>query len=176
MSSIQRLIVFLEDMISGFFLVTGLGLVFFGVIMRYVVQKPVFWVDEIATYFVIWGALLGLGVALREDRHIRVVVLYDSLPLKVRWILSVFVSMLGLTFCVFFTIGGILLEKTYLMLGQASLNSQTPLWIPYFIVPVSGVLFGLRFAGQLYILLKDGGREWKLSEERRRSDVGSAAI
>lgn len=176
MSKMQRFIIFLEDMISGLFLVTGLGLVFYGVIMRYFVNKPVFWIDEVATYFVIWGALLGLGVALREGRHITVVVLFDALPLKVRRILSILVNTMGLVFCVFFAYAGILLEKTYLMLGQASLNSQTPLWIPYLIIPLSGALFGLRFLGQLYFLFKDKGREWIIQEERRRSNVDGIAL
>jgi len=175
-SNIKRIIIFLEDMVSGSFLVTGLGLVFYGVIMRYFLEKPVFWADEIATYFVIWGTFLGLSVALREKRHIQVVLLYDRLPLKVRWVLSLFVSVLGTIFCIFFTYAGILLEQNYLMLGQTSLNSQTPLWIPYLIVPISVILFGLRFIAQLYELLRGMGKDWMISEARRQSDVGSTSI
>lgn len=176
MSSMQRLIVFLEDMIAGFFLIGGLGLVFWGVVMRYVAGRPIFWIDEIATYLVIWGAFLGYSVALREGRHIQVVILYDIFSLKARRILSIFVSSLGLLFCGFFVYGGILLEKTYLILGQESLNSQTPLWIPCLIIPIAGVLFGLRFLDQLISLIKDGGEKWKVLEERRRSHAHSATL
>lgn len=160
----------IEDWVSGIFLVTGLGLMFYGVIMRYV-SSPVFWIDEIATYLVIWGALLGLGVALREGRHIQVVALYDKFSPNVRWGISIFNSILSIVFCIFFTYGGFLLDRKYLMLGQESLNAQIPLWIPSLIIPISGVLFGLRFIGRLVGMLKDGGRSWKAEEERRKNDV-----
>ncbi|MDN5346900.1 MAG: C4-dicarboxylate transporter, DctQ subunit [Clostridia bacterium] len=142
-----------EDYLTGVLLITGLGIVLAGVFMRYVLNAPLFWADEIGNYFVIWGALLGTSVALREDKHIRVKILYNLLPLKAqRWV-SIFSEAVGLGFCVFFTIGGFILVGKYLQIGQVSLNSQTPLWIPYLIAPITGMLFGLRFADNLLRLL-----------------------
>ncbi len=168
MSSIRRVLDFLEETIAGVFLIGGLMLLFFGVVMRYIFQAPIFWLDEIAIYMVVWGAFLGFSVALRAKRHIQVVAVYDILPLKDRRLLDIFVSGVGIAFCIFFTYGGVFLVKTYLTTGQSSLNSQKPLWIVSLVIPVAGILFGLRFVEQLVGLFKNKGEE--KTEEGRQAD------
>ncbi|MDL2280526.1 TRAP transporter small permease [Selenomonadales bacterium OttesenSCG-928-I06] len=170
-ASFGRIVNWIEDIVASAFLLTGLGLVFVSVICRYVLNDPIFWADEVAAYLIIWSAMLGFSIAFKENRHIRVVLFYNVMPYKVKRIFSTLVALCGLIFCILFTIAGIQLEEIYMMLGQESLNAQIPLWIPYIVVPISGVTFGLRFLFELLFIFKNGGKDWAEREERRKGEL-----
>jgi TRAP-type C4-dicarboxylate transport system permease small subunit len=59
-------------------------LVFTNVVMRYVFNQSIFWVEEFTQIQMIWVAYLGAGLALREGRHVAVDMLQDALPAPVR--------------------------------------------------------------------------------------------
>ena len=40
------------------------------VVSRYLMGKPLVWVEEVATYSFIWAVFLGAGLALKYDRHL----------------------------------------------------------------------------------------------------------
>jgi len=42
-----------------------------GVIARYALHRPLFWVDELATTLFLWLNMLGAAIALRRDEHMR---------------------------------------------------------------------------------------------------------
>ncbi|GAB6154611.1 TRAP transporter small permease [Desulfosporosinus burensis] len=149
-----------EDIFSGVFFLTGVTLIFYGVIMRYIFKTPVFWVDEVSTYVLVWGAILGWSIAQRDGRHIRVTILYDKFPVRVQRRISIFSRTLSFLFCLFLAYLGLLLEMKYLVSHQVSINIQLPLWIAYFFVPVAALMLGLRYILDLRFLLKDKGSEW----------------
>lgn len=42
------------------------------VFTRYVLNQPLVWVEEAATYAFIWGAFVGASIGLKNDRHIKI--------------------------------------------------------------------------------------------------------
>ena len=42
------------------------------VFTRYVFDRPIVWVEELATYAFIWGAFVGAGLGHKSRRHIRI--------------------------------------------------------------------------------------------------------
>lgn len=161
MDKLKRAYQTFEDFFAGGMLFTGLTMVFVNVVMRYFWGRPQSILDEFSVYFVVWGTLAGLAVALRNDNHIKVDLLYNFLPLSTKYKVSIFANALGLAFCIFYTYYGILLELNYLDTGMRSPDSRFPLWIVYLIIPISGVMFGIRFIDKLVMLLKDRGDSWK---------------
>lgn len=160
METLKRIYKGFEDYFAGGMLFIGLSLVFINVVLRYIWGQPQSILDEFSVYFVVWGVLAGTAVALRNDHHIKVDALYNILPLATRHKVSIFATSLGLAFCVFYTYYGIQLEMGYLQTGMRSADSRFPMWIIYLIVPISGVMFGIRFIDKLVGLLKNGGRDW----------------
>ncbi|AQS59258.1 TRAP transporter small permease [Desulforamulus ferrireducens] len=160
MEKLNRIYTAFEDYFSGGMLFIGLSLVFLNVILRYFFGQPQSILDEFSVYFVVWGTMAGLSVALRNDHHIKVDMLYNFLPLKAKWIVSIFANTVGLAFSVFFVFYGTELVQNYLMYGQKSTDSQFPLWIVNLIMPISGVMLGIRFIEKLYHRLKGGGKHW----------------
>jgi TRAP-type C4-dicarboxylate transport system permease small subunit len=64
-------------------LLSLLGVVVLGVAMR-ALNAPLSWTDEAARYLMVWLALLGWILAARRRAHVRVTVLLDRLPARVR--------------------------------------------------------------------------------------------
>ncbi len=163
---------FVEDMTSGGLLFLGVTVIFYGVVMRYVFNDARSWVDEISQYMIIWGTLIGTSVALRNNHHIKVDMLFDSLPNKAKYFVTLFAHSVGLCFSVFLIYyGGGLVKFTYIS-GQLSTDVGIPLFKVYSILPLMGFLLTFRFLVKLYEAFKDKGRDWKALEAERKVDLG----
>ncbi|UFJ38904.1 TRAP transporter small permease [Brevibacillus humidisoli] len=147
----------LEELLSGSLLVIGLAISLYGVFMRYFMNAPQAWVDEIFKYFVIWGILIGGSMALRNNHHISVDLLYDKFPKGLQKCSDLFANLVGLIFGVFLAYNGWVLVMARVVSGQVSTDVGVPLWIVYLILPLAGVMLGLRFIEKIYRLLKKGG-------------------
>jgi len=134
-----------EDIVTATCLVLGLSLILYGVIMRYLLSSPVYWVDEISTYLVVWSAILGWAVAEREGRHIRVTLLFNRLSPPARRIANIAASVVSAAFCLILAYMAVILELRYFESGQLTLNTQTPLWVVYSSVPVAALMLGGRY-------------------------------
>ncbi|HEY1259412.1 MAG TPA: TRAP transporter large permease subunit [Stellaceae bacterium] len=66
------------------------GILFAGVVSRYVFNSPLMWTDELANFLFLWLAMLGTVVAFRRDAHMRLTtfVTYVS-PERGRWLETV---------------------------------------------------------------------------------------
>jgi C4-dicarboxylate transporter DctQ subunit len=144
----------IEDLLSGTFLALALTLILYGVIMRYVFSMPLYWVDEISTYLAVWGAILGWSVAERDRRHIRVTLLFDRLPPRAQRWAALVASALSALFCLLLAYMGWVLEMRYVTSGQLTLNTQSPLWVVYSVVPVAALMLGGRYIVECIDLLR----------------------
>jgi len=151
---IYRFWVAFEDIVSTIFLFSGVCVIFYGVIMRYLFNSPESWVEELSTYLVIWGILFGFSVALRNSRHIKVELFYDKMPSNIKKIMDFIVNCLGILFCLFLIYYGSILVIDSYNSGITSLNMGFPLWITYLILPISCLMFVFRFIKETIDLLK----------------------
>ena len=69
----------IEDIIAGIGLVCGVGIMFVGVVARYIFHHPLTFVDEIGPIFIVWSTLIGYSIALRKDEHIKMDILYAAI-------------------------------------------------------------------------------------------------
>lgn len=153
MKMLKKAWAFIEEVASGSFFIVGIALIFYGVIMRYVFNEPKAWVEEIARYSIIWGVFLGFGLALRHNQHIQVDILYDRLKPKMKQILDIVATLISIAFCGIYTYYGYILVENRFHSGMVSLDVGIPMWIVYLILPISGVLFLLRFIERLVHIL-----------------------
>ncbi|QDP99830.1 TRAP transporter small permease [Lysinibacillus fusiformis] len=151
---------YLEEILAGFFFVTGVVLIFYGVIMRYLFNEPQAWVEELARYTIIWGTFLGFGLALRHNQHIQVDILYDQLKPSMKRILDIVATGLSIIFCLIYTYYGFVLVENRYTSGMVSLDIGIPMWIVYLVLPVSGILFLLRFVERLVNILRGKDEEY----------------
>jgi C4-dicarboxylate transporter DctQ subunit len=143
-----------EDMSSAFFLIAGLGLMLFEVVMRYVFNSPTTWVNETASILVVWAILLGLSVGLRDNHHISVDIFYSILPPAMRKAVDIFANAACIIFCIFFTYNGLLLVIHTAQSGQVTMDTRISMWIYYTVIPISGLMFMIRFIERLAQVFK----------------------
>jgi len=159
MNAIKKAYSFLEDFSSGIFFITGLSLMFYEVLMRYIFDSPTTWINETASIIVVWGILLGLSIGLRDNHHISVDIFYTILPKKVKKFVDIFANLVGISFCIFFIYNGIVLVNHTFASGQVTMDTRMPYWIYYLVIPISGLTFLVRFIERIVNVIRnnDGG-------------------
>lgn len=154
MKAIAKLWTWLEEILASLFFGVGVLLIFYGVVMRYVFNNPQAWVEEVSRYSIIWGTFLGFGMALKHNQHIQVDILYDRLNATGKYIINLVATALSIIFCIIYIYYGWNLVAARFHSGMVSLDMRIPMWIVYLILPISGVLFLLRFIERLVNILR----------------------
>jgi len=122
-------------------LLASMVMIVYSVVMRYVLNQPVTWVDELVGYLLVACVMLAAADALRQGEHIAVDIVTERLSARGRrWtavlgLLAVAASALllaieGFDMVVFSRMVG-LLSNGYL---------AVPMWIPQMLVPVGALL------------------------------------
>ena len=76
------------------------------VFSRYLLGRPIAWVEESATYAFIWMVFVGAGVGLKEGRHILVATFGSRLPPRLAAALRTVVWLLVMTTLVVLIVQG----------------------------------------------------------------------
>ena len=112
---------------------------FSGVIFRYLLNRPLEWLEEVQMMAIVWVVFLGAGAAFRECGHVAVEILVEMFPQKVQKILHILVSVLIVTVLAFLTV----LSARYAGISLASGRRTGILRIPYYqiygIIPIACV-------------------------------------
>lgn len=76
-----------------------LGLLVFisiaGVFMRYVLNTPLHWAEEVSGLLMIWIVFIGVVVAERDGENLTIDFLVNSFPLNIKLIFNVFIVILS---------------------------------------------------------------------------------
>lgn len=160
MKVLMKLWTFIEEILAAIFFSIGILLIFYGVVMRYIMNDPQAWVEEVSRYSLIWGVFLGFGLALKHNQHIQVDILYDKLNNTGKLIMNLIATGLSIVFCLIYTYYGYILVENRYTSGMVSLDVGIPMWFVYLILPLSGVLFLLRFIERLVNILRRKDEEY----------------
>lgn len=129
------------------------GVVVYEVVSRYVFNSPTAWVTEIGTYLFVAIVFLGMAVAQRQNAHIRVEVLVDSLAPEWRKRLELVNLWLGLVFVVFCTWQTARFTVSEWVHGSRDWGLLgTPQWIPQVPMTVGLALFAVAILRDIYHL------------------------
>ncbi|MEL7291550.1 MAG: TRAP transporter small permease subunit [Pseudomonadota bacterium] len=115
---------------------------FYEVVSRYVFDAPTIWVHETASF--IGGSLFVIGgaYALATDKHVRVVLIYDSVSQRTKHYLNIFHHLAGLLF------SGLLIYAAWQMVnsswfapwGELKLETSGTAWDPAFPALLKGLI------------------------------------
>ncbi len=74
--------------------------------MRYFVRSPIHWYDEFVRFLLIWGTLLGCGLATHYNKHVGMDLLLEKFPPKIKLAVTVLIEALIIFLCVFYLYKG----------------------------------------------------------------------
>ena len=125
--------------------------VLWGVMTRYVTERPAVWTTELSGILFTWVVYIGAMTAFRDGRHIRVTLFIDILPALVRTALLKIGDAMVLVFLVYVT------YLSYLMMLKGATRPSPVLDIPFSFVYLATVICfagmsitsGLRMFGKL---------------------------
>ena len=80
----RRVVIFIEETIPAFLLMALVFFIAYGVVMRYIFDYPVLWMNQIATFLFVWQLFLGVAAASRRHRHIGIDILISALAERVK--------------------------------------------------------------------------------------------
>jgi TRAP-type C4-dicarboxylate transport system permease small subunit len=114
------------------------------VFTRLVLRNPSTVTEELATFMLIWVALLGAAVALGRGAHLGIDYFVGKLPVRTKIFTEVivFLCVAAFSFLVM-VVGGIDLVASMLELGQESPALRIKMGYVYLAVPISGFFLTL---------------------------------
>ncbi len=118
----------------------------FEVVMRYFFNKPTRWVVEFSEYSLLYLAFLGGAWVLKEEGHVKVELLIEVLPMRVREALHMITSLTGAAVCgLFFWVSTAYVWEIY---GTGEILFKSVLikkWLVMVIIPPGLLLLTLQF-------------------------------
>ena len=117
-------------------------LIFMQVIFRYVFKQSLSWSEELATYLFIWLTFIGASIAAREQTHINVAALVNSIRnVTVKKTLVVLANLLSMFFLGVLTYYGFNIALQILQFKQTSASMPfLYIGIVYFAVPIGSLI------------------------------------
>lgn len=135
------------------------GLLLVNVLMRYLLNAPIYYADELAIYALIWMAFLAISVTISRADMIALTFLSDLAPRSVRFALQLAVDSLVLTMCI------VMAWVSWRWLNSSAVAYEQALTLGmakrpfYAIVPVFFSLATLHMIANLLYHLSRGWRE-----------------
>ena len=114
-----------ERLVSYSALAVLLLSVLWGVMTRYVTERPAVWTTELSGILFTWVVFVGATTAFREDRHIRVTLLIDLLPLRAAAIVQFVGKVIVLCFLAYVT------YLSYVMMTKGATRLSPVMRIPF---------------------------------------------
>ncbi|WP_086481062.1 TRAP transporter small permease [Oceanospirillum sanctuarii] len=143
---VVRFIHKLEENIVALLLVAMTLLVFAEVVMRFVFNTGVIWIQEATLYTSAWFVLFGASYGVRIGAHIGVDVVVKLLPEPLRRLAGLVAIALCFVYCALFLLGSWDYLQLMHMIGIEMEDIAVPKWMAMMIMPVGFVLLVIRFA------------------------------
>ena len=126
------------------------------VFMRYVLNSPLVWAEELARYLLVWCTMIGTSLAVRESRHI--IVDFAPVLFGPRSIgLFRMISMAGIIgFGIVIIVYSVPFVLRVQQMNQLSPSLEIPIWWVYLALPVGAAASILRAIQQLYLQFRYG--------------------
>jgi TRAP-type C4-dicarboxylate transport system permease small subunit len=125
MDRIRKTIDLAEGLITNVAMATLLLVVLWGVMTRYVTERPAVWTTELSGILFTWVVFIGAMAAGRRDQHIRVTLLIDSLPRRLQRAAYKFSELLVLAFVSYAA------WLSYVMMGKGASRMSPVMDIPF---------------------------------------------
>jgi TRAP-type C4-dicarboxylate transport system permease small subunit len=148
-SFVSRFIGWLSELAgyaSGVLILASMLIICYGVFLRYVLGVSTVWQTELAIYFLMFAAFVGGAYGLKHGDHVKIDVVVDRLPGRVRLFVNFVAVVLSL---LFIAIIGVLSFDLWWEAVERGRRSSTawniPLAYPYFMLPLGMALMALQY-------------------------------
>ena len=143
--SLDRLLTRIENGVMVTTILASLMLGATQVILRYVFNTGIIWIEPIVVNLTLLGAMMGGARAVTLHAHVRVGVLIDWLPHSIRRWFHLLAALLSFAYCGFVFFIGWLFVKFLYDADILALQTGLPSWIEYSTTLVAMAFFMIRY-------------------------------
>lgn len=114
--------------------------------MRYFLRSPTSWAVDLSEYALLWVVFLAAPWVLREEEHIKMDIVVDRVPPRLRRWLGIATSLAGAAICAVMTWYGILVEwDLYVRNLDFAHEWQVRQYAVYPVIPIGFLLLTIEF-------------------------------
>lgn len=135
------------------------------VFFRYVINFSISWSQDLLTYMLIWSVFIGISLAVKKRKHIKVELAYVLVSEKNQFYLKVFSNAIFMIFC--FLISYYASLKVYKLIfvnPQISESTGLSIWLIQMAVPFGFVLSAFRLIQDTILLFKERKLEFSMDQ------------
>jgi TRAP-type C4-dicarboxylate transport system permease small subunit len=154
MKLIDKLHKFEEGFIMVCFAVMGIVLTL-QIFMRYVLNMPLIWSEEVARYLFVWATFIGAGYGVRCKIHISVEIFYSRMPRKIKLAITLATHTICILVFAYLIPYGIETVKTQWYIGSSAM--EMPMSFVFAAVPLGCFIVCLRLLVEIIRALKTKG-------------------
>ena len=107
------------------------------IFLRYVVNKSVSWSEEVSRWFFIWIIYFGCMLGAKEDKHIRVTVQLNKLPVRLQKIIITIGDLVWIGFSILTGILGLQMVLEMIKYPIRSNTTGLNMFFVYAIIPLA---------------------------------------
>jgi TRAP-type C4-dicarboxylate transport system permease small subunit len=108
------------------------------VVLRYCFNDANIWAEEVIRYLFVWVTMLGSGIAIRANVHLRIDFFVKAMKPKPQLLLQLASYLLILLFLLYLcALGFELMDNTWI---NRSAGLRIPMAIPYTAIPIGGIV------------------------------------
>lgn len=130
----------LDYILTGITFLILVSVTFVGVIMRYFVNNPFVWLEEIQLMCFLWIVFFGSGAAFRTGSHVSIEFIVDRLPEKTRKVVEILIYLVVIIVLSFYMVQGMRLINQLIGTQRATNIFKVPYSIIYAAFPIGCVL------------------------------------
>lgn len=145
-------------------------LVFTNVMLRYLFNSGIYWSEELARFLFMWLVFLGAIGALKDNQHLSVNIVVNSLSPALRKFLFV-IGNLFILFVLWLVLGGSW-KMVVINIGSKAPATGLPLWILYTIGILTSILMAIIVVIQIYRTLFNKNLTENLQSEPENTGIG----
>lgn len=126
------------------------------IFFRYVINISISWSQDLLTYMLIWSVFVGISLAIRERKHIKVELAFIILPEKFQFHLKVLSNLIFMAFCSIFSYYSLIkIYKLMFINPQISESTGLSMWMIQIAVPFGFILSIYRLIFDTMLLFKE---------------------
>lgn len=114
-----------EDTVLILMFMAMVGIIFFQVIMRYVLNNSLSWSEELGKFIFVWLSWLGISIGHRRKEHIRITLLVDKLPYRLRKLTEALTELMLIVICGITVYYGIIMITIQINVPYAGIKIST---------------------------------------------------
>ncbi|MDR1315935.1 MAG: TRAP transporter small permease [Spirochaetales bacterium] len=145
---------FEEGFIMACFAIMGIVLTL-QIFMRYVMNMPLIWSEELARYLFVWATFIGAGYGVRNKIHIFVEIFYARMPRALKFIITLTTNTLCILVFAYLIPYGISTVKTQWYIGSSAM--EIPMSFVFAAIPLGCFIVCLRLLGDIVRAIKTKG-------------------